>query len=85
VNVRERWERRQARRRWVAETLILAALREQPGLSGWPLMERTGMSGGRVYATLARLERDGAVTSGWIDGPYPRRRLYRLAEIEETS
>ncbi len=77
--IRKWWNRRRTRRRWVAETLILAALREQPGLSGWPLMERTGLSGGEVHATLARLERNGAVTSDWVDGPYPRRRAYHAS------
>ena len=74
------WRARRARRRWIEEALVAAALRERPDLSGWPLMERTGLRGAGIYAVLARMESDGRVTSRWADGPYPRRRLYRLAD-----
>lgn len=32
------------------------------------------------YPALARLERRGIVNSRWVDGPYPRRRVYRVRE-----
>lgn len=35
------WRTRQDRRRWIAETLITAALCERPDQSGYPLARRT--------------------------------------------
>jgi DNA-binding PadR family transcriptional regulator len=76
------WRARRERRHWIAEALITTALREEPDSSGYPLMRRTGLSSGRLYVALARLEAAGRITARWADGPYPRRRLYRLAEKE---
>lgn len=79
------WRARQDRRRWVAETLITAALREQPDQSGYPLTRRTGLPSGRLYTALARMEDDGRVTASWVPtiGPYPRRRAYRLTDGDQ--
>lgn len=76
------WKRRQDRRRWVAETLITAALRERPDQSGYPLARRTGLGSGRLYTALARMETDGRITGRWAPtiGPDPRRRTYRLTD-----
>ena len=40
------------------------------------LMVATGLSAGRIYPVLARLEREGVVESFWAEGPEPRRRMY---------
>lgn len=74
------WRARQDRRRWAAEALVTAALHEAPDLSGWPIMERTGLTGARLYVALMRMEDDGRISSRWQDEPQPRRRLYRLQE-----
>lgn len=33
-----------------------------------------------LFVALWRLERSGIVHSRWLQGPYPRRRVYRLCE-----
>jgi hypothetical protein len=71
--------KRREQRQWVEETLVAAALREQPDQSGYPLAVKTGLGSGRILVVLARMETDGRVTSRWADEPKPRRRLYRLA------
>lgn len=71
---------RRASRRTREERLVIDVLRRTPDLSGWPLAQASGLGAGQIYVVLARLERDGRVVSRWQDGPYPRRRLYRLAE-----
>lgn len=63
-----------------AELAIILALRgaKKDGLSGAELSKATGMTSGRLYPALARMEADGRLKSAWVDGPYPRRRLYHL-------
>jgi DNA-binding PadR family transcriptional regulator len=63
------------------EESIVAALRAAPGsgLSATQLLDATGLWSGALYPALLRLERDGRITSAWVDGVYPRRRLYHLA------
>lgn len=57
---------------------------------GLALAEETGVRSGTVYPILARLERDGWLTSSWepidpaIEGR-PRRRLYRLTALGEVA
>ena len=79
-----RWFRdRSARRRWVADALVTTALRERPGMSGFPQASRTGLPSGTVYATLERLRAAGRVVGEWEAGSVPgtpRRRFYRLTE-----
>lgn len=70
---------RSAARRQRDEAVVAGVLLRQGAMSAWPLTQATGLRTMRVYAALARLERDGTVVSDWEDGPYPRRRLYRLA------
>jgi DNA-binding PadR family transcriptional regulator len=63
---------------------ILSAIMAADGLSAAQLSKETGFGSGTLYPHLARLERDGFITSGWADEPYPRRRLYRIARKETT-
>lgn len=67
------------RRRIQAELMIIGALTEGE-LPGFTLHKRTGLDPGRMHVALARLEGTGRIISDWQDGPYPRRRLYRLAD-----
>ena len=39
----------------------------------------------RLYPVLARLEAEKRISSEWKAGPYPRRRLYRLASKNQTT
>jgi DNA-binding MarR family transcriptional regulator len=58
---------------------ILTALREHPGPhTGLDVASITRMRTGRVYPALTRLEQAGQVTSYWVPGEHPRRRLYAL-------
>lgn len=59
--------------------MVIGALTEGE-LPGYTLRKRTHLRAGRLYPALARLEGTGRIKSDWQDGPYPRRRLYRLAE-----
>lgn len=78
---------RRERKRRTDEGRIVAALREAGEMSGFPLIEATGLGSGRLYITLARMENGGRGVSRWADGPYPRRRLYRLpgAPVKEET
>jgi PadR family transcriptional regulator len=57
---------------------LIAALRESSG-GAFDLPE------GTVYPALHRLERDGAVTSGWDTGAARKRRVYALTVTGEAA
>jgi len=61
---------------------ILLAIRDASpkGLSAAELQKATGIWSGRLYVDLMSLETRGMLQSYWVDGPYPRRRLYYLGE-----
>jgi predicted transcriptional regulator len=62
---------------------IISALRDAPdGLTGSQLQQSTGLWSMRLYTALITLEANGSLKSRWIDGSYPRRRLYHLREDE---
>lgn len=42
------------------------------------LAEIFGASIGKIYVSLARMEKTGTIRSQWEDGPRPRRRKYFL-------
>lgn len=79
---RHRDRNRRQRQERVLGALALAERRGEPEMAGWPLMQATGLHGPALYAALAELETCGEVVSRWVEGPYPRRRLYRLADQE---
>jgi uncharacterized protein (DUF433 family) len=58
--------------------LVRAALSAHPDAPSPVIARCAGIGPARVYVYLAELETAGEVTSRWADGPYPRRRLYRL-------
>jgi hypothetical protein len=66
---------------WRDEAAVLNAIRllRPSRASGWPIWGLAEIGAGRTYVALARLERAGRITSGWADGPTPRRRLYQVA------
>lgn len=67
-----------------AEHLIIKALKSstKDGMSGIELSKATGLWAGTLYPALALMERTGKLKSAWVDGPYPRRRLYHLVSEE---
>ena len=73
-----RLKNRAAYRRAEADFKLLRAFRPGEKHYGYDLSRAIGMRSGRVYPSLARLERRGSITSGWDDGPEPRRRHYVL-------
>lgn len=68
-----------------ADERVLEMLGRYPDLNAGPLARLCRLGDARVFAVLWRLERDGRVTSAWEDGPYPRRRLYRVAAGSEVG
>jgi DNA-binding PadR family transcriptional regulator len=60
------------------EARILRQLTEP--MSGKALADFSELSVAQFYPTIMRMEREGKVISAWADGPYPRRRIYRLPE-----
>jgi PadR family transcriptional regulator, regulatory protein PadR len=75
------------------DLLLLATLHRSAPVHGYALItalrERSGgafdLPEGTVYPALHRLERDGAVESGW-DTSTPRpRRVYRLTPVGEKA
>ena len=68
-----------ARRRVWRETKVINALRGGRELSAWQLAKATGLTAASVAGVLVRLEAQKVITSRWAVGPYPRRRMYRLA------
>lgn len=67
------------RRRHQAQLMVFAALLRQGEVTTTQVAECTQLSPNRAWFALQALEGAGRVTSRWQDGPYPRRRLYRLA------
>ena len=61
-----------------AEFAILGALATYTQRSGAQLSQMTGLGSGTLYPALFSLERAGRIESEWADGPWPRRRRYRL-------
>ena len=60
--------------------VLVVLLTGASNLSGWPISHLSGISAGHVCVILARLEREGWITSRWeerCDGQ-PRRRFYAL-------
>jgi PadR family transcriptional regulator, regulatory protein PadR len=66
---------------------VLEALLTLDRPYGQEVMERTGRPSGTIYPLLARLEREGWVTSQWEsdepDERHPRRRYYALTPTGE--
>lgn len=75
-----RLRRRAEYRRHEATFRLLMAFGPEGRHYGLDLGKRSGLRPGRLYPALTRLETRGLITSGWDDGPYPRRRAYWLTE-----
>jgi hypothetical protein len=67
---------------------VLGSLPRRPWFS-LELMKATGVSIGRLYPILLRLENEGLVASEWHAEPlrpgWPRRRRYYLTTAESTA
>ena len=66
------------RRRETARIRVTQALAGGSEMSGPALSAATGMGTARLYPTLMEMEDRGHVSSRWVDGDFPRTRLYRL-------
>lgn len=79
-------DRRGQRRDTADEARVVAALAKHPHLDGQPLMNCTGLSGGRVVAALERMQTAGTVTYTihHIEDGVPRR-MWELKPRQETS
>jgi alpha-1,2-mannosyltransferase len=69
---------------WPGEAAVLASLAAQPGRPGLDLARDTGLSSGRLYPVLVRLQRAGLIEAHWSTG----RRTYRLtapAPVQRTG
>lgn len=53
--------------------------------SAWPISRLALMNMNQAFVVLARLEGRGTVTSEWVEGPHPRRHVYRVAKAEVRS
>jgi hypothetical protein len=73
------------RRRADDEARIEFVLHASPDLPGLQIAHWTRIGIGRLHVVLARMETAGRVTSRWEPGPYPRRRLYQLAQPTEET
>jgi DNA-binding PadR family transcriptional regulator len=60
------------------EARILRALTEP--MSGKALADFAELTSGQFYPAIFQMEAEGKVVSSWEDGPYPRRRIYRLPD-----
>lgn len=74
-------------RKGVLELVVLATLKRRPTYGG-VLLEAltesfgTEMSAGTVYPLLARLRKNGALTTHWEESPVgPPRKIYRLTTL----
>jgi DNA-binding PadR family transcriptional regulator len=70
------------KRRDRLDAAIVQRLSSRPGLSlnGYEICLLLGRRVGTIHAALERLENQGRITSRWVDGPYPRRRVYYIPE-----
>lgn len=59
--------------------LKLLEVSDRP-LSGYEIAMITRCRAWALYPALRALEESGAIESEWIEGPYPRRRAYRVRE-----
>ena len=58
--------------------VLLVLLTDAGNISGFTIARTAGMGSGSVYVCLAQLEARSWVTGEFANGPYPRRRFYRL-------
>lgn len=65
---------------------IASALTSGP-LDGAQIQKLTGLWTIELYPTLVRMEQSGALEGDWVDGDYPRRRVYWAARSwpDETA
>lgn len=77
MNAFSKWS---AERRLRDEQAVIKAIRmlRPSQASAYPISRLAHIGPGKVHAVLHGLERSGQVVSEWNDGPFPRRRLYRL-------
>ncbi len=74
------WWRQRLAARADDRAVLVTALLDHLGPMTVPELQRyAGGSLAGLYPVLLRLEGAGRVAADWVDGPYPRRRVYQLA------
>jgi DNA-binding IclR family transcriptional regulator len=65
---------------------ILEALaKAKDGFAAYDISRLTGLWSGTLYPQLQFLEDVEAITSEWLPGPFPRRRIYKLASTAPAN
>lgn len=59
---------------------VIGYLLTHPNSNGAMISKGLGSWSAPIYVTLYWLEKNDVIQSEWAEGPYPRRRLYRLRE-----
>ena len=85
MSLRDRWAIWCERRDLAVDVDVIGALAGREWHYGLDLMRATGYRGGRFHPSIDRLEDAGIVEAKWIEGAYPRRRLYRLIGEADTG
>lgn len=80
MNPVDRYLDYRARRRQARTDAVLAFIAAHPDSGGYEIHKGSGVSVGWMYVALDELVRDGRATASLLDGPEPRRRVYRKAE-----
>jgi hypothetical protein len=75
----EGWIARRRRLRQYRDEVVVLGLIGTGTHGVVEMWRQSGMRTDRIYLALTRLENREVVVSRWVDGPYPRRRLYYLA------
>lgn len=79
-------EHGKARRQRHADLILAILAAREEGRFGADMWHLSGVPSGAMYVALARLEREGLVTSGWADDHAGRtRRLYRITPAGRIS
>ena len=73
------WRSRRFARQAAEMDRLIEALLVHPNSPASRLAQCAGTGSVKVHVYLAQLEAQDAIVAAWADGPYPRRRLYRLS------
>jgi DNA-binding PadR family transcriptional regulator len=65
------------RLRGIRRDAVLEFITAHPDSSGYQIHKGSGVVVSWTYVVLDELVRDGRIEARWLDGPQPRRRVYR--------
>lgn len=63
-----------------SEARFKDALRSGKKLSAVDLSKASGFNSGGIYRRLFRMEAEGVIDSEFLEGPYPRKRVYWMVK-----